>query len=606
MARIGFQKAKTRSAANRPDAIKNKEGGTVFAFQNPIEKLIGMIGSYMGEPGFYPDAPETPSDRYNQGVLDEKGRTILNAAIEVATSNSPEDLLRIAAWARQKLNMRLVPQILLAAGARYIRVSMNGPRNLVARYVPVICQRPDDALQAFAVYCALFGSKRPNQTYVGVSKLPNGFKKGLAVAISRYSDYAMLKYNKEGQRPGWQDLLAMLKGVKVPSRFKKPEGFPLKQGMFEYIVNGKTTEDAPKIVRARKQFFGLEKTAPINDELMELIRTAGLTWENLVSHLGQKAQEPKNSIARQLGLVEKMSNRQKEVWTAAAQIMPYMASLRNLRNLAQAGVDLGPVLSKLTNREAVLKSRQLPFRYLSAYKSLNISEGDPFALTQAREAMSEALDISIENLADLPGRTAVFSDNSGSMSTPVSRKGTVKCVEIANLLGALIYKKTENAIAAPFGASVSVPKLLKKDSALTLYEKISREGTRVGHSTAVNLCLDYLTKNKIKVDRVIFLTDLQTWGDRMGGYGYGYGMGNVADALTRYRRSVNSDVYYHSVNLAASGFSMVPTNDPRVNCISGFSEKILGIIADFEIGKAEKVDLPTLDSIRREFSVEGL
>ena len=54
----------------------------------------------------------------------------------------------------------------------------------------------------------------------------------------------------------------------------------------------------------------------------------------------------------------------------------YMALLRNLRNILNANPsNVNKVLEYIENPEAVKKSKQLPFRYLSAYKELKNTGG---------------------------------------------------------------------------------------------------------------------------------------------------------------------------------------------------------------------------------------
>uniref|UniRef100_A0A5K3FK64 TROVE domain-containing protein n=1 Tax=Mesocestoides corti TaxID=53468 RepID=A0A5K3FK64_MESCO len=53
--------------------------------------------------------------------------------------------------------------------------------------------------------------------------------------------------------------------------------------------------------------------------------------------------------------------------------LPYMAMLRNLRNLLLVNIDeehINKVIRKLTARGEVASSKQLPFRYLSAFTAL--------------------------------------------------------------------------------------------------------------------------------------------------------------------------------------------------------------------------------------------
>jgi 60 kDa SS-A/Ro ribonucleoprotein len=89
----------------------------------------------------------------------------------------------------------------------------------------------------------------------------------------------------------------------------------------------------------------------------------------------------------------------------------YFALIRNLRNMAEAGVDVQLV------REAILARKGgaekiLPFRYIAAAR--HAKQFEPELDTAMQAALSE--------LPKLPGTTIVLVDNSGSMSAQLSRK----------------------------------------------------------------------------------------------------------------------------------------------------------------------------------------
>jgi hypothetical protein len=108
----------------------------------------------------------------------------------------------------------------------------------------------------------------------------------------------------------------------------------------------------------------------------------------------------------------------------------FMAGLRNLRNLDEAGLtdeDVAPLVARLSDPEQVRRSRQFPFRFLSAYLSgPSLRWG---------HALKQALDAATANIPELPGRTLILIDTSASMAQPMSRKSAMTMVQAAALFG---------------------------------------------------------------------------------------------------------------------------------------------------------------------------
>ncbi|VDK33555.1 unnamed protein product [Taenia asiatica] len=84
--------------------------------------------------------------------------------------------------------------------------------------------------------------------------------------------------------------------------------------------------------------------------------------------------------------------------------LPYMATLRNLRNLLLVGIDEAhteKVLRKLTTEEEVASSKQLPFRYLSAFTALQDLRADKEALSDLpKEIIKRGSTLIIVNLQE--------------------------------------------------------------------------------------------------------------------------------------------------------------------------------------------------------------
>jgi len=551
MAKVGFNKSK---ATMDTSIVLNKESGIVYSISNPAEKLIASV-AYMGEPGFYPDAAIASNNEFNDKVLDERGTDILNTAIKIAKGDNPENLLCIAKWARQEMHMRLFPQLLVAVASKYIRGD-DKTMNPVSRYVPAVCSRPDDLLQLLEIYNCLFGTWEEGYPRANI---PGCLQKGMAFALMTYSSYSLIKYNKPTQHPNFKDLLLSIRGGILPKRFRHKEGFPISKAMFEFLVNNKVVDTAPRILQARKEFYSISNTASI-ENLASIAKEAGLTWENFVSAMGNRPEAEKEK---------------QQVWSAAFNFMPYMATLRNLRNAIEHQVSgLDSIIAKISDEKKVLNSKQLPFRYYAAYKAIRDLDSE-LSTDEILNKIEKCLKISIQNLADIPGNTAVFIDNSGSMCAPVSRKSTMSCGEIGNLLGAIFHAKSKESFAFPFGSIVAPIILVRGGSLIQNAEELSKHERIHGHGTDAGSCISYLITNDIKVDRIIILSDLQTYGER-------FSRKTFEDNLISYRKKINPDVWLHSVDLTASQVSMAKANHPRVNLLGGFSEKIITMILKAE------------------------
>jgi hypothetical protein len=104
----------------------------------------------------------------------------------------------------------------------------------------------------------------------------------------------------------------------------------------------------------------------------------------------------------------------------------YLALLRNLRNMTEAGVD--PLLIKTAILSRRGAERVLPFRYVAAARAV--------------PALEPTLDISLlASLATMPtlgGHTIVLVDVSGSMHSPLSRRSDLTRADAAAALASII------------------------------------------------------------------------------------------------------------------------------------------------------------------------
>jgi hypothetical protein len=266
----------------------------------------------------------------------------------------------------------------------------------------------------------------------------------------------------------------------------------------------------------------------------------------------------------------------KEHWESIAPKMPYMATLRNLRNFLEKGVDMQPILKKISDKKLIAESKQLPFRYLSAYKEIEQVANKSTAITLS--VIELALEDSIANLPKLNGVSFIAADNSGSMNDPISEHSKVHRKDIANILLAISNKVCEQPITSIFGERFKVKNFSPNGTAIANAQKIQDD--EVGGSTNAWLAIKYLTDKKLFVDRIILVSDMQCYDDV--GWPAEH---SVKEQLDEYRKVVNPNVYYYAIDLAGYGTAQTPPHDPKTALLAGWSERVLEFIPWYETEK---------------------
>lgn len=185
----------------------------------------------------------------------------------------------------------------------------------------------------------------------------------------------------------------------------------------------------------------------------------------------------------------------------------YLALLRNLRNMEQAGVDFVLVADAIRARKGA--DRVLPFRYVAAARACPQLEG----------AIDTALAACIEGLPTLPGKTAVLVDVSGSMDSKLSGKSDMTRMDAAAALASLIHGE-EMRVFSFSTQTKEVPHRRGMAGIDAIINSQSHGGTDL--FGAVKLV------NELPYDRLIVISDEQA-GDfgtsrmpapRPGSYGY--------------------------------------------------------------------------------------
>lgn len=204
-----------------------------------------------------------------------------------------------------------------------------------------------------------------------------------------------------------------------------------------------------------------------------------------------------------------------EQWGKLAGSMGWQALRMNLNTLQRNGAFELPgvvenVVKRLKDPAEIKRSRVFPYQLLVAYLNAHEVPAD------VRNALQDALEIAIDNVPELPGKTYLCCDISGSMSSPVTgeRKGAttdVSCVQVAGLLCAALLRRNQNAEVIVFNTGAQPLQLNPRDSVMT---NASRLTGFMGGGTNCSAPLALLNKRGAYGDNVIYVSDNESWVDR--------------------------------------------------------------------------------------------
>jgi 60 kDa SS-A/Ro ribonucleoprotein len=450
---------------------------------------------------------------------------------ELIAKNDPGFVAKLAVYTRERMYLRSVPIVLAVELAR-----MHKGDDLVSTLTERIIQRADEITELLSYYVIANERKSTKK----LNSLSKQIQKGLAKAFNKFDEYQFAKYNREA-------------------------AIKLKDALF--LVHPKAKNEA------QQELFNRIAT--------DLLRVP-YTWETELSALGQaEYANPEAKAAAFRAKWEELIDSGK---------LGYMAVLRNLRNMLQAEVSRGHierVCGFLSDPKAVASSKQLPFRFLSAYRELgSVANGNA---KKVLEALEEAVKLSVANMRgfDASTRVLVACDVSGSMSTPVSRNSAVKNFDIGLVLGMLLQNKCENVITGLFGTEwkvINVP----GNNILANVTELYRRSNEVGLATNGYLVIEDLIQRQIIVDKVMMFTDCQMWNSRGNG-------DSMADAWNRYKR-LAPEAKLYLFDLSGYGNTPVSTFRRDVFLVAGWSDKVFDVLEAIEndseaVAEINKIEL---------------
>lgn len=451
----------------------------------------------------------------------EKADTRLARIQDLMLKNDPEFVAKLAIYARTEMYMRSIPMVLAVELAK-----LNSGNGLVAKTVNGVVQRADEITEILAYYQMANGRSGVKK----LNKLSKQVQKGLSESFNRFDEYQFAKYNREAD-------------------------IKLRDALF--IVHPKAKNEAQQEVFNRIAA----------DEL-----AVPYTWETELSALGQlKYESEKAKAAAFKAKWEELIDSNK---------LGYMALMRNLRNILEAKVSaahIRKVCAYLSDATAVSKSKQLPFRFLAAYREVKILSSED--VTMVLNALEDAVVASVKNLKGFNEETRVLiaCDVSGSMQKPVSAKSKVLLFDIGLMLGMLMQSKCKRVVTGMFGDRWKVINMPNRDVLNNVQEYYKREG-EVGYATNGHLVIDDLLARNVVMDKVMLFTDCQMWNTKANG--------STFEKSWKAYKAIAPNAKLYLFDLAGYGNTPVSVQKDDVCLIAGWSDKVFDVLQAIENGES--------------------
>lgn len=515
--------------ANIPvENTTTREGAPAYASPDEL-KLLTMLNTCKLEPQYYRSEDQTMRE--------------LRDLIERLALKDPLFVAKAICWSRnQGEGMRSINHLAaallapFAAGQEWAK-RFYGPYNKKTKSGGCIF-RPDDMVEIKEVFSAL---NKP--------VLTNAMRKGFADVLTSMSLYHLGKYRKVAidianlvhPNPNESDAVIEIEGKKVKALDAIMKGITVSADTWE-VAQAEAGQEVAKAIKEGKLS---------ESEAQEVLKEAkNKNWQELLDE-------------GKLGI---------------------LAAVRNIRNMLK-GASKG-VIDKLCelveNGELIRKGRVMPYQLDYAYEVTKQEFGAQSSGRQVMVSLYKGYQAAIPNLKELlPGKTVVFVDVSGSMTTNCKASGTsnsiqTNCAQKAGLIAATIAKAT-NADIVKFHGSAWFHPYNPNEDVFTLGRAI---GESNGGSTSIPAAFELIRSKHAKYDRIIILSDYMC--NARSAYGDW-----VSGAYKKYVHDVCSP-YVYAVDLA--GYGTVPVSGDKVSFYFGYGYSMFEDIASKEFNPSRVID----------------
>ncbi len=268
-------------------------------------------------------------------------------------------------------------------------------------------------------------------------------------------------------------------------------------------------------------------------------------------------------------------------WAKIAENASWQMTRMNLNTFLRHGVLALPkmrrmIADRLRDPALIAKARVFPYQLMTAYQAM--SSDMP---AEIRDALHDAMELSVRNVPKLRGQVVVAPDVSGSMSGAVTgyRKGATtatRFVDVAGLVSAAVLRRNPSATVLPFEVKVRDVRLEPRDTILT---NAARLADQWGGGTNCAAPLEWLLAKGRAPDLVIIVSDNQSWAHNQYG-----NAGTVMMQTWEKLKRRNPKAKLVCIDIAPYGTTQAKERDDVLN-IGGFSDTVFDQIAAFAAGE---------------------
>ena len=263
----------------------------------------------------------------------------------------------------------------------------------------------------------------------------------------------------------------------------------------------------------------------------------------------------------------------------------YIALIRNLRNIIDSTMTFNNIdiwymtelIPRIINEDAIKKSLIFPYQIYTAYKMLKSSGYTRY--TNISQSLTMALDaafrISVNNVPEIDGSTAIILDVSGSMDDYVSYRSVTTLKELGAVYAASIWMRNKSVDIIKFGTKA---KYADTTIGGNIFDFIKRmvDNDNLGYGTDIRKAFNILDYS---VDTIFIISDMQIMGDS-------YDMYYDNEGIESYQKWENKYGKAEVFSFDISNYHTTVANPKKknVHCLMSLSPKIFDYIKILQSG----------------------